>query len=127
MGDRLTDAATRYVNLCAVERDLRKRRGRCECEHQCPADTLSPWGGEEPARHPDGGPWADHECWKKVDVGDHEHPQREPYGEGSDRGWCDTCTERQRLHDELAVVVRQRAGAWATLRAAVRAVEVSRG
>ena len=121
MGERLTSAATRYVNLCAVERDIRKRRGKCECEHQCPPDN------DAPKRHPDGGAWADQACWKKVDVGDHEHPHREPYGEGSNRGWCDTCTKRQRLHDELAVVVRQRVGAWATLRAAVRAEGVTRG
>jgi len=119
MSSRVTEAATRYVSICAAERDLRKRRGACECEHQCPVDTLSSFGGDEPKRHPDGGAWAGAECWKKVDVGDHEHPHREPYAEGSDRGWCDSCTERQRLHEELADVTRKRVGAWATLRAAV--------
>lgn len=76
-------------------------------------------GDESWKRHPDGGVWADHACWKKVDCGDDEHPHREPYGEGSSRGWCDSCTERQRLHEELAGVTRKRVGAWATLRAAV--------
>jgi len=26
-------------------------------------------------------------------------PSLERYAEGSDRGWCDSCTERQRLHE----------------------------
>ncbi len=119
MSSRVSEAATRYVSICAVERGLRKRRGACECEHQCPVDTLSPFGGDKPKRHPDGGAWADHECWKKVDNGTREWPVWEPYAEGSDRGWCDSCTERQRLHEELAGVTRKRVGAWATLRAAV--------
>ena len=77
-------------------------------------------GEPEPAkRHPDGGEWAGSECWKKVDNGTREWPVWEPYGEGSDRGWCDSCTERQRLHEELAGVTRKRVGAWASLRAAV--------
>ena len=117
MSSRVTEAATRYVSICAAERDLRKRRGACECKHQQSAHMM---GEPEPAkRHPDGGEWAGSECWKKVDNGTREWPVWEPYGEGSSRGWCDSCTERQRLHEELAGVTRKRVGAWATLRAAV--------
>ena len=119
MSSRVTKAASRYVGICAAERDLRKRRGACECEHQQPVHMM---GQPKPAdRHPDGGSWAGHECWKKVDNGTREWPVWEPYAEGSDRGWCDSCTERQRLHEELAGVTRKRVGAWATLRAAVAA------
>ena len=121
MSSRVTEAATRYVSICAAERDLRKRRGACECEHQMtPVQLDKAYRGDESwKRHPDGGVWADHACWKKVDCGDDERPHREPYGEGSSRGWCDSCTERQRLHEELAGVTRKRVGAWAALRAAV--------
>ena len=117
MSSRVTEAATRYVSICAVERDLRKRRGACGCEHQQCAHMM---GQPKPAdRHPDGGSWAGSECWKMINNHDDGPPSLERYAEGSDRGWCDSCTERQRLHEELAGVTRKRVGAWATLRAAV--------
>ncbi len=56
-------------------------------------------------------------CW--------EEDEREPYCNGQDlagnrRGWCDPCTERQRLHEEIGRLIYKRAGALKRLRALVR-------
>ena len=114
----ITEAATRYIRLRDVERDLRHRRGACVCANvPGPQDD----GGMPAALHPDGKPWEEKECWKFI-YDDEGTPGR--YGDGSSRGWCGPCERRAKLHAELVVATRKRAGALASLRAAVRASEV---
>ena len=123
MSERVTLAAVRYVAAMEAERGLRRARGASVCEHVAPNEVLG--SPPVPAAHPDGGEWEQIQCWQMVDGEALSGlPTRERYGEGSPRGWCDSCTERQRLHVRLAAATKTRVGALASLRAAVRALPV---
>jgi hypothetical protein len=110
-------AATRYVRLVDEARRLRRERNALLCAHMPPRIDEE---GMPPALHPDGEQWQEVACWttyrERVDMGVEEYP----FGDGSARGWCESCERRQRLHAELLAATRARSGALLTLRAAVR-------
>lgn len=124
MSDKITTAATRYVNAVDAARTLRKARNACDCAHMPPMRDEEGAGG---ALHPDGQPWQNVPCWRPVHRPQSSLTQEEyytvhpaPFGDGSARGWCSACEKRQKLHGELLAAVRARTGAMASLRAAVR-------
>lgn len=123
----LSIAAIRYVRALDAERRVRVQRDPIDCAHMAP---LQDEEGMAPPRHPDGGSWQGEPCWRwvhaeRVDgvgliAGGHE-------GDLSGRGWCEPCKKRHELHAKLRQLTRARVGALASLRASVRALEVSDG
>lgn len=111
-------AATRYVALLETETRLRRERNASACQHVAPVRDEWGTGGD---KHPDGRAWEPMECWKthseQNDAYTHDVYQ---WGDGSSRGWCESCERRKGLHARLRAATKARAGALASLRAAVR-------
>ena len=117
----VSGAAKGYIRLLDQERALRARRNALACYHMAP---LPDEEGVAGPLHPDGKPWQPQECWTVYrEQVDPYTVHEEPYGDGSDRGWCDACTRRRDAHVALLATVRRRVGALSSLRAAVRRLE----
>jgi hypothetical protein len=115
----VTAAARRYIDLLETERGLRRHRASLDCHHMPPRIDEE---GMPPALHPDGERWQEVPCWTHHTeaVDDGHHVEEYPFGDGSNRGWCEGCRQRQAAHVALLTTVRKRVGALLTLRAAVR-------
>ena len=112
--------ARRYVDLCDTVRGLRRHRASLDCHHMPPRIDEE---GMPPALHPDGGRWQEVACWtihrEPADGWGHIVDEY-PFGDGSPRGWCEGCRQRQATHAALLTTIRKRTGALASLRAATR-------
>lgn len=110
--------AKEYIRTRDQERGFRAHRNRLTCHHMAPMQDEE---GMAPATHPDGGAWQRHACWTIYHerTADGYGATSGPFGDGSDRGWCEGCRQRQTAHAALLRAVRARVAALARLRAAV--------
>lgn len=114
----IAEAARHYIGLLDTERGLRRHRASLDCHHMPPRIDEE---GMPPALHPDGERWQEVPCWTiHREPSDGYIVDEYPFGDGSPRGWCEGCRQRQAAHGALLATVRKRVGALAALRAAVR-------
>lgn len=122
--DTIAVIARRYIHLCDTVRGLRRHRASLDCHHMPPRADEE---GMPPALHPDGGRWQEVACWTihREPAADGYIVDEYPFGDGSARGWCEGCRQRQAAHVALLTATRKRNGALASLRSAVRKAGVT--